>query len=138
VGLGALRYLHKLNWKKRREKLLARERHPCLLSGVCGTSWRLNTIFWDGVWCVFSSLSQWWGVCSHPLRGGAPMIFFLSLLFSLSSTLENLLPLQKIRNVCYLLILLYLVLIILIISDLISLFFNFIIWFLYQICPLFL
>ena len=50
---------------------------------------------------------------------------FFPPLFSLSSTLKNLLPQQKLRNVCYLLILLYLVLIILIKSDLISLFFNF-------------
>ena len=53
----------------------------------------------------------------------APTMFFF--FFSLSSTLKNMLPLQKNKIVCYLLILSYLNLILLIVLNLIYFIFQF-------------
>jgi hypothetical protein len=68
---------------------------------ACGASYWKNTAYHGSVGCVSPPPSWWWSAFLHPMHGRAPTMCFLFHLFSLSSTLKNVLPLKKkIRRVC--------------------------------------
>jgi hypothetical protein len=132
MGSGAIWHLHLINFLK---KLLSRTshapacgRHPPPLGGACDASrWKNIACQGSDVRCILSFPLWWWGALLHLMHGWAPTTCFLCPLFYFSSALKNVLLLQKIKRVCYLLSLSYLILFLLVVSNYIY-FFNCMLW----------
>ena len=129
---GAVWHLHLINFF---QKILlhtshapACGRHPHPLDGECAAScWKNIACQGSDVRCILSFPLWWWGAFLHLMHGWALTTCFLCPPFSLSLALKNVLPLQKIKRVCYLLSLSQLVLFLLVVSNYIY-FFNCMLW----------